>query len=37
MEEIKDYLTQWCLNLHKNEKRLFFYEFNISFVLIFHK
>ena len=33
-QEMEDYSTQCCLNLWKNEKRLFFYEFNISFPLI---
>ena len=38
MEEMKDYSTQCCSNLWKNEKRLFFfYAFNISFALIFRK
>ena len=36
-EEMKDYSTQCCLNLWKNEKWLFSYEFNISFALIFRK
>ena len=27
---MKDYLTHFCSNLRKNEKRLFFYEFNTT-------
>ena len=36
-EEMKDYSTQCSSNLWKNKKRLFFYEFNINFALIFRK
>ena len=36
-EDIKDYSTQCWSNVWKNEKRLFFYEFNISFAVILHK
>ena len=36
MEEMKDYSTQRCSNLWKNEKNIF-YEFNIRFALIFRK
>ena len=34
-EEMKNHSTQFCSNLWKNEKRLFFHEFKISFALIY--
>ena len=37
MEEMKDYLTQMLFKLLKKGEKIFFYEFNISFALIFRK
>ena len=36
-EEMKDYSTQCCSNLWNQWEKIVFYEFNISFTLIFRK
>ena len=36
-EEMKDYSTQFCSNLWEKLEKIVFYEFNISFALIFRK